>query len=158
MIRPLREADVEPLRQIYNHYVRTSSATFETEELTVEMMRMRLFAPLQKYPCLVLEEEGSVLGYCALHPYRPRFDLLAEATMYLAPEAVKSGHGSAMMERIIAEARRLPLSGIIACINAENEASRHILARFGFSLVATYPNAAVKFGRTLTDQDYLLVL
>lgn len=158
MIRPLRESDVEPLRDIYNHYVRTSAATFETVELSPEQMHERLYAPLDKFPCLVLEEQGRVLGYCALHPYRPRFDLLAEATMYLAPEAVKSGHGTAMMERIIAEARRLPLTGIIACINGENIASQRILARFGFRLVGTYPNAARKFGRLLTDRDYLLPL
>lgn len=158
MIRRLRESDVEPLRQIYNYYVRTSAATFETEEITYPLMRERLFMPLTKFPCLVLEEDGLVLGYCALHPYRPRFDLLAEATMYLAPEAVKAGHGTAMMERIIAEGRALPISGIIACINSENEASKRILARFGFRLVGTYPDAAVKFGRRLTDCDYLLSL
>lgn len=154
-IRPLQDSDITPLREIYNHYVRTSTCTFETSELTDAQMLRRL---QQSHLCLTLEDGGRVMGYCALHPWRPRFDRVAEATMYLAPQAVSRGFGSLMLERIIAEGRRLPhLTGIIACINATNRPSRALVEKFGFRQAGEYFNVARKHGLDLTDVDYHLI-
>lgn len=157
-IRTLRESDVAPLLDIYNYYVRTSTATFETVELTYEQMYSRLFTPAAKFPCLVAEsDDGEVMGYCALHPWRPRFDYVAEATMYLAPDAVSKGLGSEMLARIIAEGKALgSLNGIIACVNANNTASRRLVERAGFKQVGIYTKVAQKFGQWLDDVDYKL--
>lgn len=157
MIRELKESDVSPLTEIYNYYVRTSTATFETEQLTEAQMHQRLFAPLHRYPCLVIEEESRVLGYGALHPWRPRFDMVAEATMYLAPEILHKGYGSRMLAMLIERGRQIEgLNGIIACINANNSASKALLAAAGFRHAGRYENVAEKFGQSLTDEDYQL--
>lgn len=159
MLRPLKEADVVPLTDIYNYYVANSEATFETEPLTPQQMRQRLFNPVEAgFPCLVEEEEDKVIGYGALHPFRPRFDYVAEATIYFAPDSLGRGHGAAMLARLIDEGRKLHrLNGIIACINARNEASRALVERFGFRQVGVYERVGRKFGQWLDDVDYELL-
>lgn len=158
MIRPLRESDIVSLTEIYNHYVLHSAATFESAPLTVGQMRKRLLEPAATFPCLVVEESSIVGGYAALHPFRPRFDCVAEATMYLAPEFTSRGVGSLMLQQLIETARSIDgLNGIIACINAANTPSRRLVESFGFKQVAYYERVGRKFGQWLDDVDYQLL-
>lgn len=158
IIRQLIESDIEPLRAIYNYYVRTSTATFETEEVSAETMRRRLLDPIDaSYPCIVAEEQGRVVGYCALHPWRPRFDTTAEATLYLAPEACGAGLGLRMTEAIVERAREVEwIHALIACINADNAPSRRLVEKVGFRQVAHFREVGRKFGGWLDDVEYEL--
>lgn len=160
IIRDLDLKDVEPLRDIYNYYVRTSTVTFETEELTFDAMRRRLFDPVALgYPCLVAEECGMTAGYCALHPWRPRFDTTAEATLYLAPDARGKGIGRQLTARMVELARASErIHALIACINADNAASRRIVETIGFMQVAHYREVGRKFGQWLDDVEYELLV
>ena len=156
-IRPLQESDVTALAEIYNHYVRFSTSTFETVTLSDDEMHTRLFAPLSKYPCLVAEVDGKVVGYCALHPWRPRFDQVAEVTMYLAPDSCGKKIGKAMLSEIIEAGRNIDgLNGIIACINADNKHSRALVENMGFVLSGHYHRVGRKFNQWLDDVDYQL--
>ncbi len=158
MIRPLRESDIVSLTEIYNHYVLHSAATFESVPLTEGQMRRRLLEPAATFPCLVVEESGVVGGYAALHSFRPRFDCVAEATMYLAPEFTSRGVGRLMLRRLIEDGRSIEgLNGIIACINAANAPSRRLVESFGFRQVAFYERVGRKFGQWLDDVDYQLL-
>ncbi len=158
-IRGFRPSDVEPLRQIYNYYVRTSTVTFETEELSSSQMSERLTGPVGLgYPCVVAVDAGRVVGYCALHPWRPRFDHTAEATLYLAPDYCGAGLGRQLTEIIIrqgGETKRL--HAIIACINADNKASIKLVEKLGFEKVAHYRQVGRKFGTWLDDVEYELI-
>ncbi len=157
MIRPLKESDILPLTAIYNYYVRTSTATFETIELTEEQMRLRLLTSSKRYPCIVAELNQKVVGYCAAHPWRPRFDNVAEVTMYIAPNECSKGLGAEMLTEIISLCKQKKgLNGLIACINADNNHSRALVEHFGFILAGHYCRVANKFGQWLDDVDYML--
>lgn len=160
IIREFKESDIEPLRRIYNYYVRTSTATFETEEKTTTEMSERLQGPIaQGYPCIVAEEGGEIAGYCALHSWRPRFDHTAEATLYLAPEFCGVGLGKQMTEEIIRLGReREWLHAIIAAINADNTASIKLVESLGFKKVAHYEEVGRKFGQWLDDVEYEMMI
>lgn len=155
-IRNFSDSDVEALCRIYNFYVRTSTVTFETEELTVTQMAARLTDPISAgYPCIVAEENGEVAGYCALHPWRPRFDHTAEATLYLAPEFCGKGLGRMMTLEILDRARQVTwLHAVIAAINADNAASIKLVENIGFKKVAHYLQVGRKFGKWLDDVEY----
>lgn len=159
IIRDFRLSDVEPLQKIYNYYVRTSTVTFETEELSTPQMFERLTGPVRLgYPCVVAEDDGKVVGYCALHPWRPRFDHTAEATLYLAPDYCGAGLGRQMTETIIRMAGEVNwLHAIIACINADNKASVKLVEKLGFEKVAHYRQVGRKFGMWLDDVEYELI-
>ena len=62
-IRVASEADAEALLAIYTPYVVKTAITFEYEPPTLEEFRGRIRHTLQKYPYLVAEKNGKILGY-----------------------------------------------------------------------------------------------
>ena len=61
-IRSAVPEDAERLLQIYAYYVEKTAVSFEYDVPTVEAFRQRIEKTLQKYPYLVLEEDGKVVG------------------------------------------------------------------------------------------------
>ena len=64
MIRMVDEKDATEITDIYNHYVLTSTATFEVDTITVQDMKARIAAITGTYPWLVLEEDGAGTVIC----------------------------------------------------------------------------------------------
>ena len=75
-IRRARENDAEALLKIYAPYVEHTAITFEYEVPSVEEFRSRIRHTLEKYPYLVAEEDGELLGYAYVGPFhdRPAYD------------------------------------------------------------------------------------
>lgn len=67
MIRKVRAEDAAALAEIYNHYILTTTATFETEPLPAEEMQMRIADISAHGPYFVHESDGAVDGYCYAH-------------------------------------------------------------------------------------------
>lgn len=65
MIRKVRTEDAAALAEIYNHYILTTTATFETEPLPAEEMQMRIADISAHGPYFVHESDGAVDGYCS---------------------------------------------------------------------------------------------
>lgn len=62
MIRKVRTEDAAALAEIYNHYILTTTATFETEPLPAEEMQMRIADISAHGPYFVHESNGAVDG------------------------------------------------------------------------------------------------
>lgn len=63
MIRCATLNDAEALRAIYAPYVEKTAITFEYEVPTVEEFSRRITRVQEKYPYLVLEEDGEIIAY-----------------------------------------------------------------------------------------------
>ncbi|MBF1113422.1 MAG: GNAT family N-acetyltransferase, partial [Solobacterium sp.] len=50
MIRSIEEKDIPVILDWYNWYIRNSTATFETEELTLIEFKQRVHKIIEKYP------------------------------------------------------------------------------------------------------------
>ena len=72
MIRTVRESDIPDLLAIYAPYVLNTAITFEYEVPSAEEFQRRIQKTLLKYPYLVLEEEGKILGYAYASTYYDR--------------------------------------------------------------------------------------
>lgn len=72
MIRKVTEQDAPAIAGIYNEYVLNSVISFETEQVSVREMRRRIEEMSARYPYLVYEEAGMVLGYCYAHNWGKR--------------------------------------------------------------------------------------
>ena len=71
MIRTATISDATRLREIYAYYVENTAVSFEYVTPSPQEFRVRIQTTLQKYPYLVLEDNGTVLGYAyagAFHP------------------------------------------------------------------------------------------
>lgn len=62
--------DAEELLKIYAPYVEKTAITFEYEVPTLEEFKNRMTRVLERYPYLVAEKEGELLGYAYVSPFK----------------------------------------------------------------------------------------
>lgn len=65
MVRSAQNQDISSIRNIYNHYVSKTHATFEINEVSLDEMRDRVSMVQDqiKLPWIVLEKEEQIVGY-----------------------------------------------------------------------------------------------
>lgn len=79
-IRAATPEDAPALLKIYAPYVKNTSITYEYDVPSEEEFRRRIESTLRRYPYLVLEREGDILGYAYAGPLhsRPAYDWAVE--------------------------------------------------------------------------------
>ena len=150
-IRPATDQDAEAINGIYNHYVRVSTATFDTQEMSSEGRREWLAEHVGPHPVLVAEADGAVLGWGSLSRWGTRcaYRHTVEISVYVAAEETGRGVGPALADALLGEARRLGHHAVVSQIVHENEASLKMAARLGFERVGTLKQVGRKFDRWL---------
>lgn len=158
MIRNVRLSDARAIAMIYNEYVEHSVATFDTEPVSEEDMRERIGAIASRYPYMVYEEEGEVIGFCYAHSWKEKaaYRHTVETTVYLSPGHTGRGIGRKLMERLIAACASRGYRALIACITEGNEASFALHEKLGFKKVSCFERVGLKFGCWLDVVDYEL--
>ncbi len=152
MIRPVKHEDCEDIVAIYNHYIENSSATFEELSLTGSDIANRLAdVQAQGLPWLVAEEEGVLQGYAYANKWRERsaYRFSVESTVYLAPDSVGSGWGTALYSELFDQLRALELHAVIGGITLPNPASVALHEKMGMHKVAHFPEVGRKQGQWL---------
>lgn len=155
-IRPCVPDDMAAVARIYAHYVQTSIATFELEPPGVEYWRGRLdeIGGLG-LPFLVAEVGGKVVGcaFCSRWRPRPAYRQTVEDSIYLAPDAVGQGIGTALLGAVLTECRAAGMREVIAVISTERDgrggASQALHERHGFRLAGRLVAVGFKYGRWL---------
>jgi L-amino acid N-acyltransferase YncA len=152
-LRPATPADVPALTAIYGHYVRTHTATFALDPPDEDEMRARMTAIASaQMPYWVAEHVGAVVGYCYVAPYRPRpaYRFTVENSVYVAPDRVGRGIGTALLAKVVGECVPLGIREIVAVIgDSDNQPSIHLHRSAGFIDVGTLRNVGFKFDRWL---------
>lgn len=76
---------------IYNHYIEHTTITFDEQSLQPEAFALQIEHVSQRYPWLVIEEKGQVLGYAYASEWgsRSAFRYTVASSIYLHPEAPK---------------------------------------------------------------------
>jgi phosphinothricin acetyltransferase len=159
-VRPATRADLQGILDIYNDAVLTTTATYDYEPRTLEH-RAAWFEEhaKQDYAVFVAEEGGRIIGWSALNPYHARmgYRFTTENSVYVAADQRGKGVGKLLLEPLIGAARKRGLHAIIAAIDADNEASIRLHARFGFEKVGHFKRVGFKFNRWL-DVVYMELL
>jgi L-amino acid N-acyltransferase YncA len=152
-IRPAAIADLPAITAIYDHAVRTGTATFELDPPDlVEMTRRYRALTENGSPYLVATLGGGVAGYAYAGSYRPRpaYRFTVEDSIYLAPESQQRGIGTGLLCELIAQSEAHGYRQMIAVIgDSANTGSIALHMRAGFEMVGTHPNVGFKFGRWL---------
>ena len=150
-VRPGREADLQALTDLYNHYVRETPITFDVEPLTLEQRRPWLLSHPEDGPhrLLVASQAGRVLGYVTSSPFRPKaaYATSVEVTVYCAPDAGGLGVGTLLYASLFEALAGEDVHRAYAGIALPNEASARLHARFGFRPVGVFREVGRKFGR-----------
>ena len=151
MIRLATEADVPEILDIYGPYILTTTYTFEYDVPTQEEFLDRFRTITKKFPWLVWEEEGMVLGYAyAGAPWeRAAYRWCAEVSIYLHPSIHGRGIGRelyAVLEDILT---KQGYRVAYALITTENQGSVAFHEKLGYSYHSTFENCGYKMGRWL---------
>ena len=95
MIRLAESADAQALLDIYRYYVENTAITFECEVPSLAEFRQRIENISSRYPYLVWEEEGNIMGYAYAAPFNNRgaYAWAVETTIYVARDAHHNGGG-----------------------------------------------------------------
>jgi L-amino acid N-acyltransferase YncA len=152
-IRPARLSDIPAITAIYRPAVLTGTASFELEAPDEAEMGRRMQAILESgFPYLVAERDGQVLGYGYLGAYRPRaaYKWSVENSIYVAPEAQRTGSGRLLLQALIDEATKRGCRQIVAVIgDSQSHGSIGLHTALGFTHSGTVRSVGFKHGRWL---------
>jgi L-amino acid N-acyltransferase YncA len=150
-VRDARSHDAPAIAAIYAHYVHTSVATFATDPPTAQDWLDRLAQQrTQGLPLIVGDEDGAVVGYAHLSPWRPRpaYRFTVEDSIYLHPAHTRRGHGGTLLAELLHRATATDLRQVIAVIaDADDGASVALHRRAGFTDAGRLRDVGYKFDR-----------
>ena len=156
VIRSASVNDAEALLKIYAYYVENTAITFEYDVPTLAEFQQRIANTLKKYPYLVVEKEGTILGYAYAGVFKNRaaYDWSAEVTIYLKYDAVKCGLGRMLYEALETEMKKRGFLNLYACIGYPIEEDEYLTrnsaefhAHLGYQTVGEFHKCGYKFGR-----------
>ena len=149
-IRPAREADLPALTDIYNAAVTGTDFTGHLAPLSQEERRPWWLAHQDpRYPVLVDESGGEVLGYASLSQWydTPVYAHTAESSLYLAASAQGRGLGTTLMRALLDAARRLGHHVVLSRIWSENLPSIAMCRKCGYETVGVQREIGFRHGR-----------
>ena len=148
-IRTATLDDAAALLAIYEPYVTNSPVSFELEVPNVDEFKGRIAKLLGKFPWLVLEKDGEILGYAYAAPFRERkaYQWSVESTVYVKQGHHRKGVGAALYGKLLELLREQGFVNVIGGITLPNEGSRLLHEQFGYRQVSQYKDAGFKHGR-----------
>ncbi|MEM9607366.1 MAG: N-acetyltransferase family protein [Actinomycetota bacterium] len=154
-VRTASPDDQQPIVDIYNHHVRSGFATFDVAQTSVAARSdwFGRFADTGPHQLVVAVEGAEVLGYACSNPYRdhPAFAETVELSVYVSPEQVGRGVGSALYSDLLERLRDEPIHRILAAIALPNDGSVALHRRFGFEEIGVFDEYARKGDRRISS-------
>ncbi len=158
MIRPATLGDLNSIVRIYNQAVKHRYATADLDPISVND-KLAWFAVHDDvdYGIFVYPEDDTVLGWCALSPYRKGRRALhdtAELSYYVDYDHHGKGIGKRLVEHALAEAPRLKKRNLFGILLEANEVSKKLLEKYGFEQWAYLPDVAEIEGELVSQVYY----
>ena len=157
MIRTVDPGDAEAIAGIYAHHVLHGTASFDTVPPTVDEWRSKIIDIVARgWPFLVMDEGGAVTGYAYATQFRDRPAYLetCENSIYVAPNLVGRGVGSALLAALLSAAATAGFHQMIAVVGGGEPASVALHEKHGFVIAGRMRAVGRKFDRLL-DTVYL---
>lgn len=152
IIREATEQDLRSILEIYNDVIINTTAVYDYDPHTFQM-REDWFAAKkrQKFPVLVAEMDGEVIGFSSFGPFRAwaAYQYSVENSVYVAANARGNGVGRALLKPLIVAAKALGVHTMLAGIDADNNISIRLHQSCGFREVARIKEVGWKFERWL---------
>ena len=147
-IRPATESDGAAIAAIYAPVVETSATSFEFDPPTAAEMAGRVGTTLERYPWLVCERDGEVIGYAYATRHRDRaaYQWSAETSVYIRPDAHRTGVGRALYGALLPMMAAQGLRNAFAGATLPNPGSVALHEAVGFRLVGVFRNIGYKLG------------
>ena len=155
-LRMATTKDAQILVGIYAPYVENTAISFEYEAPSVEEFSRRIAEVLEKFPYLVAEYNGEIVGYAYAHPYgvRKAYSWSVELSVYIRRDCRGLGVGRKLYEamEVLLKAQNVTnLYVLVAGVDVEDEYLTHDSQKFhlamGYDYVGKLHKAGYKFGK-----------
>ena len=155
-IRTATLSDAQALLNIYAPYVEHTAITFEYDVPSVEEFAFRIKNTLHKYPYLVAEKNGRLLGYAYASPFheRPAYDWAVETSIYVDQNIKHQGIGRRLHDALEDALRSQGILNMNACIAYPPEEDEYLdrnsvefHTHMGYRLVGEFYKCGYKFHR-----------
>lgn len=150
-IRKAILSDAQAIADIYNEAILNTTATFDTELKSLANREEWLNQHSEKYPVVVAENEGKVIGFASMTRWSDRaaYDDTAEISIYIDPSYHNKGIGKQLMQAIIEAGKQGGLHCVLSRITQGNDKSIYLHQQFGFRTVGIMQEVGRKFGKLL---------
>ncbi len=143
--------DLPRLVEILNQAIATGKANAHSEPFCVETRRAWFDAHTpDTHPIYVCEdEEGQVVGYLSISPYRgrPALARTGEISYYVDYDCHGQGIGSALMRYALGDCERIGKHMLLAIVLEGNTPSLRLLEKFNFEKWGFLPEVAELSGK-----------
>lgn len=148
-LRVANERDLAAMLAIYEPSVRNSTVSFEIEPPTPEVFAERFAAIASRFPWVVAEREGQVLGYTyAERPFsRAAYQWTVDSALYIREDVRHTGLGRTLTTALINLLGLMGFHRLYGVIVASNEPSLALTRSMGFTEEARFRRAGHKFGQ-----------
>lgn len=161
VIRDAKPSDLPSMTDIYRHSVESGTATYELSSPDLaEMTRRYNENTSQRYPYLVAEDDGQILGYAYAGTLRarPAYRWSVEDSIYLDPNAQGKGVGSKLLNALVIKATELGFRQMIAVIGGASPQSISVHRKVGFEDAGVMKATGYKHGKWLDTTIMQLAL
>lgn len=150
-IRLATASDLAAINEIYNHYVHTSTCTYQKDPSSAQERAEWFAGHDAHHPITVAEQAGEIVGWGALSAFRDRWGYrhTVENSVYVRATRHRRGIGRALLIDLIDRARALGHHTIVAGISADQHGSVALHEQAGFIKVGHLREVGHKFDRWL---------
>ncbi len=147
-IRFANEKDAEAILGIYAPYIENTSITFEYEVPSVSEFAARMAEIQEKYPWIVYEENGEILGYAYGGPEHTRaaYQWTVETSVYVSENAKGRGIGRALYDALLDILKKQNFCVCYVLVIEENTVSLRMHEEYGFKTIGIRRNSGYKHG------------
>jgi len=147
----MQEDDLPVVLDIYNHYIATTTVTFDPESVPIETFQTRILLNHDLYKAYVINYLGETAGFCFLCQFNKHesYNRTAEIGVYLKPEHTRQGVGTRAVRHLEQIAAAKGLKVLIASISGENEGSISLFRKLGWEECGHFRRVGEKWGRAI---------
>ena len=151
LIRLATASDLAAINEIYNHYVHSSTCTYQKDPSSAPERAQWFSGHDAHHPITVAEQAGEIVGWGALSEFRGRwgYRYTVENSVYVRAGLHRRGIGRALLTDLIERARALGHHTIVAGISADQHGSIALHEQAGFITVGQLREVGHKFDRWL---------
>ena len=155
-IRDAQLEDAERLVEIYSYYVLNTAVSFEYKVPTVEEFKERIRKVKAKFPYLVCEKDGVIVGYVYASAYSEReaYSWTVSTSIYVDKDFRRQGIGSFLYENLEERLKQLGIKNILAGAAFTETEDEYLIQdspkfheKMGYVRVAQFKEIGKKFDR-----------
>jgi len=149
VLRLAKPADAEGILKIYASYVTDTAISFEYDVPSKDEFAKRIENISKKYPYLVCELDGEIVGFAYASSFKGRTAYMwnAELSIYIENKCCRLGLGHSFYSALIEILKLQNIQTVYGGVTVPNEGSEWLHKSMGFEVVGVYKKNGFKLGK-----------